>query len=78
MDALKKLEPIKSSIPIIVKMADRRHNLEDDPKKVKFTRYKESTLKLLEMAHEGGLGYTKNYEELYKLYIERIQYVRSN
>ena len=78
MDALKKLEFIKSPIAIIVKMADRRHNLEDDPKKKKFAKYKESTKKLLDMAHERGLGYTKNYQELYKLYMERIQYVRNN
>lgn len=73
MDALKALELVKSPIPVIVKMADRRHNLEDDPKKVKWSKYEESTYWLLEMAKERGLDSTVNFYELRNLYLNRCR-----
>ena len=73
LDALKKLELVKSPIPIIVKMADRRHNLEDDPKKKKFDKYHESTIVLLDMALRRDLDDTVNYKQLDLLFTKRIE-----
>ncbi len=72
MVALRKLDRQISPIPIIVKMADRRHNLEDDPKKRKFEKYRESTLALFKMARNHGLDNTVNYKELGLLFASRI------
>jgi len=71
---LRKLEAVDdlgncvSNIPILVKLADRLHNLESTPSK--FDMYKESTEELLYLAYARGLFDTFNCQDLRSIFNE--------